>query len=132
MLNVNPETVQHLIGLAREFQNDDGPVVPETGEDTADGYGGDLLELLLKPPPGGDTVFREFQATIADLEPDQQQQLVALYWLGRDDFPPEEWQAALDEARRNWNERTADYLIAHPHLADHLREGLEMLGYGGE
>ena len=41
-------------------------------------------------------------------------------------------EAALQEARDSWNESTAEYLIAHPQLADHLRDGLDSLGYSCE
>lgn len=131
MLNVNPETVVHLMDLAREFHSQDGSMAPEAEIDSGHHCGGDLLASLLERH-GEDAILQEFRVTVADLEPDQQQQVVALYWLGRDDFTPGEWLLALDEARRSWNERTAEYLISHPHLADHLREGLERLGYEGE
>ena len=61
---------------------------------------------------------------------DQQQAVVALMWIGREEFGADEWDSALAEARAEWNENTAEYLIAHPQLADYLREGLEALGYG--
>ncbi len=77
----------------------------------------------------GDSVFQEFKSTIDDLEPDQQQEVVALMWLGRDEFSVDEWEAAREEARNSWTESTAEYLIAHPHLADYLLEGLDLLGY---
>jgi hypothetical protein len=50
-------------------------------------------------------------------------------WVGRGDFSVEEWPAALEEAADSWNEYTAEYLIAHPLLADYLEEGLAAFGY---
>jgi Protein of unknown function (DUF3775) len=79
-----------------------------------------------------DPTYREFRVTVNDLEPDQQQQLVALLWLGRGDYDIAEWDEALAEARRSWTKRTADYLIAHPLLADHLEDALDQLGYSCE
>jgi len=79
-----------------------------------------------------DATYQEFRATVNDLEPDQQHQLVALLWLGRGDYDIAEWDEALAEARRSWTKRTADYLIAHPLLADHLEDALEQLGYSCE
>ena len=75
----------------------------------------------------GDSTLQEFRSIVDDLEPDQQQEVVALLWVGRGDFGPEEWQAALEEARDDWTPETADYLIAHPLLADYLRDGLESM-----
>ena len=69
------------------------------------------------------------KATIGDLDPDQQICLVALMWLGRGDFALEEWDDALEQARDAHNDRTSDYLIATPLVADYLEEGLNLHGY---
>jgi hypothetical protein len=47
--------------------------------------------------------------------------------LGPGDYAIAEWARALAEARERWNERTADYLIGTPLLADYLTEGLDQL-----
>jgi hypothetical protein len=113
MLNLNTETVRFIIDKAHEFQM--------RSEDAAD----DSIE---RPDP----VYAELKATIDDLEPDQQVSLVSLMWLGRGDFAIDEWARALADARESWNERTADYLIGTPLLADYLAEGLDQLGYAPE
>ena len=127
MLNVNPDTVCFLILKARVFHSQEEVVVPDEPDSPADDWARQALA-----DHAGDTVFQEFKATIDDLEPDQQQALVALMWIGRDEFSADEWAEALLEARRNWGENTAEYLIAHPQLADYLLEGLNLLGYGCE
>jgi hypothetical protein len=140
MLNLNPDTVCFLILKARVFHSKEEVVLPDVPDSPADDWAlqaladhaGDPADdwaLQALADHAGDTVFQEFKATIDDLEPDQQQALVALMWIGRDDFSADEWVAALQEARRNWGENTAEYLIAHPQLADHLLEGLNLLGY---
>ena len=127
MLNVNPDTVCFLILKARVFHSQEEVVVPDEPDSPADDWARQALA-----DHAGDSVFQEFKATIDDLEPDQQQALVALMWIGRDEFSADEWAEALLEARRNWGENTAEYLIAHPQLADYLLEGLNLLGYGCE
>jgi hypothetical protein len=127
MLNVNPDTVCFLITKARIFHSKEDVVVPDMPDSPAEDW---ALQALADH--ADDAVFQEFKATIEDLEPDQQQEVVALLWLGRGDFDAEEWDSAVEEARREWTETTAEYLIAHPQLADHLREGLDMLGYSCE
>jgi len=111
MLNVNPETVRFIIDKAHEFQMLD--VEPE--DDSAEGR---------------DPSYAELKATIDDLEPDQQVDLITLMWVGRGDYRAEEWQHALADARDRWNERTAEYLIETPLLSDYLSEGLDRLGVG--
>ena len=127
MLDVNPETVCFLISKAHEFHVKEGVVIPEVPNSPSDDWGRQVLAGYTSDPS-----LQEFQSTINDLEPDQQQNVVALLWLGRGDFTAEEWDAALEEARDNWTPETAGYLIAHPMLADHLQEGLSMLGYSCE
>jgi hypothetical protein len=126
-LELNPDTVCFLIDKAREFHAKEEVVIPDTpGSPTEDW----ALQVLADHVD--DATYQEFRATVNDLEPDQQHQLVALLWLGRGDYDTAEWDEALAEARRSWTPRTADYLIAHPQLADHLEDALEQLGYSCE
>ena len=114
MLDLNPETVYFIISRAHEFQTREF----ETGDEDDAGP--------------RDPALAELKATIEDLEPDQQVALVGLMWLGRGDYSSDEWDRVLDEARESWNERTAEYLIGTPLLADYLTDGLEQLGYSEE
>jgi hypothetical protein len=120
MLDLNPETVQFIIERAREFQVREEPGAPEE-PDPAD-WSSELLATYAEDP-----IFQELKATIEDLEPDQQVSVVALMWLGRGDYTADEWSSALRRAGESWNERTAEYLIGTPLLADYLAEGLEQL-----
>lgn len=124
MLNLNPDTVCFLISRAQVFHSREGLVLPDVPDSPADDWARQALA-----EQADDTLYEEFKATVDDLEPDQQQALVALMWLGRGEFDKGEWHAALQEAQRNWGSNTAQYLIAHPQLADYLRDGLYELGY---
>lgn len=124
MLNINPDTVCFLILRARVFHSQEGVVFPEITDSPSDDW---ALQALAAHH--GDSLFQEFKSTIDDLEPDQQQEVVALMWLGRDEFSVDEWEAAREEARNSWTESTAEYLIGHPQLSDYLLEGLDLLGY---
>jgi len=124
MLNLNPDTVCLLISKARLFHSKEDVVIPDTADSPSEDW---ALQALANH--GSDNVLQEFKSTIDDLEPDQQQEVVALMWLGRDEFSVDEWTSALEEARNSWTESTAEYLIAHPHLSDYLLEGLDLLGY---
>ena len=54
--------------------------------------------------------------------------LVALLWIGRGDFKPEEWDEARRTAMEEATTPTASYLKGSDHLADHLEAGLEAMG----
>lgn len=112
-MSVSTDTVRFIIDKAHEFQM------------LRDGPGDDSDE-------GPSFVFTELHTTIDDLEPDQQVNLVGLMWLGRGDYSADDWDKALADAGASWNQRTAEYLIGTPLLADYLEEGLERLGFPAE
>jgi hypothetical protein len=123
MLDLNPETVEHIIDRAHQYQTQD-----ELREESDDDEAVDLDALGEEEVKAADDpVYLELREAIDDLEPDQQVSLVALMWLGRGDFTIDDWEQALARAGEEWNERTADYLVRTPLLADFLTEGLEML-----
>jgi len=112
-MSVSTDIVRFIIDKAHEFQM------------LRDGSADDSVD-------GPNYVFTELHTTIDDLEPDQQVNVVGLMWLGRGDYSPEDWDKALADAGASWNERTAEYLIGTPLLADYLEEGLERLGFSAE
>jgi hypothetical protein len=127
MLNINPDTVCFLISKARVFHGKEDVVMPDVEGSPSEDW---ALQALADH--ADDPVLQEFTATMADLEPDQQQAVVAIMWIGRGEFGADEWDAALEEASNEWTEHTAEYLLGHPQLADYLLEGLDALGYGCE
>lgn len=122
-LEVNPDTVRSIVNRMRRFQAKEAVTFPDPGDDWSRQILADYAD---------DPVVTELRSAIEDLEPDQQVELVALTWLGRGDFGADEWEAARAQARESWNERTADYLIGTPLVADFLEEGLDQLGFGDE
>ena len=76
-----------------------------------------------------DPVLEELTSFINSLSEDEQIDLVALAWLGRDDYSASDWSAVREEAARAHNQRTAAYLLGTPLIGDYLEEGLSMLGY---
>jgi len=124
MFDVNPDTVCFLIDKARVFHGKEEIVLPDVPDSPTEDWG---LQALADHV--GDSTFQEFKSTFENLEPDQQQSVVALFWVGRGDFDKEEWDQAFEEAQANWTDSTAEYLMAHPLLADYLSEGLELFDY---
>lgn len=124
MLDIDSGTVCRVIERCREFHAKEGVTFPYDPEGTDADWARQVLA-----DHEGDLTLQELRALIDDLEPDQQQNLVALMWLGRGDFDAEEWSDALEQARDQWNPRTAEYLIGTPLVADYLNAGLEAMGY---
>ena len=123
-MDLNPDTVFFIVDKARRFHVKEQVSIPEEPLSPS----GDWARQVLADH-ADDPVYEELETTIDDLEPDQQVSLVALMWVGRGDFSADEWDDAFDNAGESWNERTAQYLIATPLLADYLHAGLEELGY---
>lgn len=65
---------------------------------------------------------------ISGLNDDEKANLVALMWVGRDSFDVSELEYAKAEARREASAPTENYLSGIPGLAEHLENGLELLG----
>ena len=123
MLNINSDTVCHIIDGAREFQAKEEVVIPDTPDNPADDW---ALQVLADH--GDDLTYQEVCELIRDLEPDQQAELVALMWLGRNDYEINDWEMAVDEATARATEATAEYLLSTPMVADYLTEGLACHG----
>jgi len=70
----------------------------------------------------------ELRAFIDRLSEEEQASLVAVMWIGRGSFEPEEIEEAKRTAFAEASTPCADYLIGTPHLSDHLENGLDALG----
>lgn len=77
-------------------------------------------------------VLQELRTAIDDLPEDQQIDLVALTWLGRDNCSASDWPAIRQEAAEAHNARTADYLLGMSMASGFLEEGLSTLGFSDE
>lgn len=110
-LGISTETVATVVDYLRALQEDedseaiDPDEEPEEGED-------DFDESTLS-------------AFIEELNEDEQAALVALSWVGRGDYEPEQWEEAMTLAReRAAAGSTADYLMNTEMAGDLLAEGL--------
>jgi hypothetical protein len=123
-LTIPPEKVCFIIIKAREFDAKDEVTEPDPGSNPSDDKDAAVLE-----DHEDDPVVEEITSLINSLSVDEQIDLVALAWLGRDDYTGSDWSSVREEAARAFNERTASYLLGMPMLGDFLEEGLSMLGY---
>jgi uncharacterized protein DUF3775 len=126
-LQISPEKVCFFIQKAREFDVKDVVTDEGSGSNAADDGMISVLE-----DHGDDPTYTELRSFINALTEDEQIDLVALTWLGRGDGELSEWDSLREEATRLHNNRTAQYLLGKPMLADQLEEGLIQLGYSCE
>lgn len=123
-LNISSETVCYIILKAHEFHAKEAVSFPEKIRDSENEYDG--LQILADHMD--DMTFLEIQKIIEDLEPDQKVDLLALMYVGREDYDMEDWEGARKEARNNMAPRLAEYLFAKPMIADYLERALGQLG----
>lgn len=74
----------------------------------------------------------ELRAFVDRMSEDEQAELVAIMWIGRESFFPDDFAEAVATARAEASTPCADYLIGTPHLSDHLENGLDALGFAAE
>lgn len=123
MLNIAPEKVAHVIILAREF---------DAQVDSWDQAGDEEDAESILESRSAKTVSSALKTFIADLNVDEQVSLVALTWIGRGTYEPEELADAVDTAHAERINATEEYLSGIPLLADHLEAGLDRLGISVE
>jgi len=134
-LNIDHDKVSFIIEKAREFEmpevlpEDEDSVPDQTPRLGARAVGPSLTTAVehddLSQSPVDDPAFMEARGQIRSMNIDEQCELVALAWIGRGDYAPEDWNAAVRAASEAHNNRTAEYLFGMPHLPDHLQAGLD-------
>lgn len=129
-LAISPEKVCFVIVKTREFDAKDIVTEPDTGSNPSD----DKMIAVLEDH-GDDPVVEELTSFISALNEDEQIDLVALAWLGRDDNTIDDWKTLREEAARAHSTRTthtARYLLGMPLVSDYLEEGLSLFGLSCE
>lgn len=126
-LTISPEKVCFVIIKAREFDAKDEVTEDDPGSNPSDDKDAAVLE-----DHADDPVVEELTSFISALSEDEQVDLVALAWLGRDDYAAADWPTVRAEAAEAHTGRTAQYLLGMPMLGDFLEEGLALLGYSCE
>ncbi|MFC7477237.1 DUF3775 domain-containing protein [Dankookia sp. GCM10030260] len=121
-LGISLETVATVVDHVRALQ-----VTEETDPDQLSEDDNSEAALLQENPDDmTEDSLREF---IDGLNDDEQAALIALVWVGRGDYGPEEWEEALRLAvERNATGDAGGYLLGMDMAGDLLAEGVAAFG----
>ena len=122
-LNISTDKVCQIVVLAREYDAKEEDTDDDSGSNPSDDRMIDVLEESADDP-----VAEELREAIDGLNYDEQVDLVALMWLGRDGGTLDDWSSLRSQAEEERNDRTAEYLLGEPLLADYLEEALTTFG----
>lgn len=129
MLPVSPEKIEFIISVAREYREGSMAMVSEQLSEAhkTDTYTEhDIATIVEEFKPiehAQDSSYMELKAAIENLNEEEKYGLVALMWVGRGTYGPEEIESAIQNAKRANSNQTAEYLMDTPLLPDYLEEG---------
>ncbi|MCT4578395.1 DUF3775 domain-containing protein [Donghicola sp.] len=121
MLRISSSKVAQIILLAHELRMNSGEMEILT-EDLSE----DEVQTMGRMD---DDAIRSF---IGDLNEEEQTDLIALAWIGRDTFTVDEVDEARATVVSEATSETADYLLGMPELAEYLESGLDAFGISAE
>ena len=122
MTNISTDTLEAIIMMAREYDALVPPTDPDSGSNPVDDGQIDVLES-----GQGSNIDNELKNFIDGLREDQQVDLVALTWIGRGTYEPEDFEEAKQTAAAERTTPTSDYLMGIPLLGDYLAQGLAVI-----
>jgi Protein of unknown function (DUF3775) len=126
-LRVSPEKVCFVVVKAREL---DVKVAPTELDDGSNASDDDMAQIL--EDYADDPTFEELKSFLEAFNEDEIEDLLALTWLGRDDYAIDDWEELLDELREVRDRHTIDELLGTPLLAEYLEAGLAAFGLSCE
>lgn len=119
ILTITPESAFAILLKAREFDVKVPQTDPDSGSNPSDDNSVDALEF----GPADDT-RRELVSAIHGLNEDEQRDLIALIFLGREDFTIEQWHEARLAAGEIGRQNVPRFVAEIPLVSDYLEEGL--------
>jgi hypothetical protein len=127
MLEITPEKVAYVIVRARGITD---PTSTTDMETTLDRDDAGPESVLLDAP--SDFTEQELRGFLTGLNEDELASLIAIAWIGRETYAPEELNEAIAVAKAEHRNNPIAYLISLPLLPDYLADGMEALGVSVE
>ena len=100
----------------------------EAGSEADDSNPADDDERVMLTETAGPSIRRELIEFIRDLDVDEAAALVALAWIGRSDFQPEEWKIAVAQAKEQRRRPDLEIPSGMELLPDYLEDALSAFG----
>jgi hypothetical protein len=118
--------IEELVLRLNAVTAKEGTDVPDLGGNATDDAVAESLQEVK-----GDLSRDEITQAIESMNDEQKDALVALFWIGRGDSGPEEWEETIALARQQHEGLVSRYLLGQPDAGEFLTEGLEkMLAFG--
>ncbi|MER2263689.1 DUF3775 domain-containing protein [Methylobacterium oxalidis] len=124
-MDIAVDKVTEIILRLRAIDVKEGATDPDSGSNPIDDGSTDVLVSGTD-----DATESEVRSMISGLNDDERANLLALLYVGRGDYEPEEWADAVRFAREREGvgEGAAHELLGTPDAGDLLDEGLDALG----
>lgn len=126
VLPFDTHAIDALILRFKSVMAREGVDIPDPGGNASDD---EVAEMLQETE--GDLSRDEITQEIEAMNDEQQDALVALFWIGRGDAGPESWAETTALARRRHSGRVSTYLLGKPLVATFLADGLEAVQESG-
>ena len=125
-LPFNDTRIEELVLRFNAVMAKEGTDISDLGGNATD----DEVTVTLQETEG-DLSRNEITQEIESMNDEQQDALVALFWIGRGDAEPAAWEQTKALARQQHEGLVSRYLLGRPMVGEYLTEGLEkMLEYG--
>lgn len=125
-LPLNATRIEELVLRLNAVMAKEGTNISDLGGNATD----DQVTATLQETEG-DLSRNEITQEIESMNHEQQDALVALFWIGRGDAEPAAWEQTKALARQQHEGLVSRYLLGKPMVGEYLTEGLEkMLEYG--
>ncbi len=125
MLEISPGKVADAIIRSRETGVSTGLWEEDADPDSAADDAGQ--EAIPEDLPS-EATRQELREFLEALNEDEQASLLALAWIGRGTYAPDEIGEAIAAARAEHGANAPAYLLSLPLLSDYLEDALEQLG----
>lgn len=122
-LTISPDYVRSLALKVRSVMAKESNTLPGDASNFTD----DDLPPEALQVESDDLTREELMQELRGLPTDEQGELVALMWLGRDDGSANDWDVLLEQALSRREIPTELYLLDHPLLAEYWLDGLQRL-----